>query len=153
MIRVLFVCHGNICRSTAAETIFLNKIKKAGIAGFFEVDSCAVSDEEEGNPMYPPMRRELTSRGIEIHPHYARQINQGDFSHFDFILYMDRSNARYLSYYDHKNAKVQPLTDYGDGIREIEDPWYSGRYALVVDQIDACLDGFLERLSALGEIR
>lgn len=153
MVKILFVCHGNICRSTAAETIFANMLHERGLTGFVILDSAGVSDEEEGNPMYPPMRRELVSRGIPILPHYARQITLDDFFAFDYILYMDASNLRYLSSYPKGKAKVLPITDFGKGFKEIEDPWYSGRYRLVVDQISSCLEGFCAFLEDSGVFR
>ena len=153
MIRVLFVCHGNICRSTAAETLFHALLEKHGKLDQAKIDSCGVSDEEEGNPMYPPMRRELESRGIRILPHYAREITPSDFREFDYILYMDRSNLRYLRYYSFCDAKVLPITDFAPNLNEIEDPWYTGRYNLVVNEISACLDGFYEHLLLTGELK
>ena len=153
MVRVLFVCHGNICRSTAAETLFRNLLEKEGKLAQAKIDSCGVSDEEEGNPMYPPMRRELESRGIKIHPHRAREIAQSDFRDFDYILYMDHSNERYLRYYSFFDAKVLPITEFASSLSEIEDPWYTGRYGLVVSQISACLNGFYRFLLDKGELR
>lgn len=152
MIRVLFVCHGNICRSSAAESLFVDLLNRKGKLSNAVIDSCGVSDEEEGNPMYPPMRRELARRGVPIHPHYARKISQEDFERFDYILYMDRSNRRYLEWYSFGQAEVTPITEYGENLKEIEDPWYSGRYGLVVDQISNCLEGFYDSLLKQGKI-
>ena len=97
MIKILFVCHGNICRSPMAEFIMKDLVKKAGSEEKFQIASAAVSREEIGNPVYPPARRELQKHGIRCDGHAARQITTADFHHFDRIYYMDRSNARYLS--------------------------------------------------------
>ena len=96
MIKILFVCHGNICRSPMAEFIMKDMVKKAGWAGEFEIDSVAVSREEEGNPVYPPARRELAKRGIACDGHRARRITEKDLAHFDYIYYMDGRNWQYL---------------------------------------------------------
>ena len=96
MHKILFVCHGNICRSPMAEFVLKDLVAKAGRSHEFEIASVAVSREELGNPVYPPARQELAKRGISCHGHKARQITWEDLSHFDHIYYMDSSNARYL---------------------------------------------------------
>ena len=143
MKRILFLCHGNICRSAAAEAIFLYLLKQSGRANEFEVDSAAISYEEIGNPMYPPMRRELESRGIPIPPHRARKVTMKDVRYFDEIFYMDRSNERLLSYEGLLQPNVKNICIYSGSFSEIEDPWYTGRYGLVADQITACLKRYL----------
>ena len=96
MVKILFVCHGNICRSTMGEYILKDLVKKAGREAEFEIDSAAVSREEIGNPIYPPARRELTRRGVALGDHRARQVTMEDYRHFDRIYFMDESNRRYL---------------------------------------------------------
>ena len=97
MIRILFVCHGNICRSPMGEFILKDLAGQAGREGAFEIASRAVSREEIGNGLYPPARRELQKHGVPCEGHQARQITLEDYRHFDRIYYMDASNARYLS--------------------------------------------------------
>lgn len=143
---MLFVCHGNICRSAAAEAIALDMVTKMGRQDDFLFDSAAVSMEEIGNPMYPPMRRELLSRGIAISPHYARQITKSDIERFDVIFYMDESNRIFLHRMGLLKDNVKSICEYGDGFKEIEDPWYSGRYGKVVDQITLCLKAYFSSL-------
>ena len=96
MVKILFVCHGNICRSPMAEFVFRDMVKKAGASDRFQIESVAVSREELGNPVYPPARRELQRHGIDCFGHHARQITQADVDQYDRIYYMDSSNARYL---------------------------------------------------------
>ena len=124
MHKVLFVCHGNICRSPMAEFIFKDMVKKAGRASEFEIASVAVSREELGNPVYPPARKELAKHGIACDGHAARQITAADLAHFDHIYYMDGSNARYLRRLFGDGAdKCRPLLN-----RDVADPWYCGNF-------------------------
>ena len=89
MIKILFVCHGNICRSPMAEYILKDMVHRAGRDAAFEIDSAAVSREEIGNPIYPPARRELAAHGIGCQGHHARQVTVEDYRHYDRIYYMD----------------------------------------------------------------
>ena len=124
MIKILFVCHGNICRSPMAEFVLKDMVKKQGLSDQFEIASVAVSREELGNPVYPPARRELASHGIRCDGHRARQITEADLARFDHIYYMDGSNARYLQrLFGEKAAKCRPLLS-----RDVADPWYCGNF-------------------------
>ena len=119
---VLFVCHGNICRSPMAEFVMKDMVKKAGLTDW-KIASCAVSREELGNPVYPPARRELNSHGIACDGHHARQITQADVDSFDHIYYMDSSNARYLARLFPGETKFQSFLP-----RNVADPWYTGDF-------------------------
>ncbi len=124
MIKILFVCHGNICRSPMAEYILKDMLHKAGKDGAFEVASAAVSREEIGNPVYPPARRELQRHGISCDGHRARQVTQNDFQHYDRIYYMDAGNKRYLvRMLPRDEEKIRPLLS-----RDVADPWYTGDF-------------------------
>ena len=124
MITVLFVCHGNICRSPMAEFVMKDLVAKAGKAEKFEIASVAVSREEIGNPVYPPARQELARHGISCGGHAARQITDYDLAHFDHIYYMDASNRRYLHrLFGEKAEKCKPLLN-----RDVADPWYCGNF-------------------------
>lgn len=123
MTRVLFVCHGNICRSPMAEFVMKDMVCKAGLQGQFEISSAAVSREELGNPVYPPARRELEKHGIRCDGHAAHQITQAEYDRCDRVYYMDRSNARYLSRLLRGTEKCFPLLE-----RDVADPWYSGDF-------------------------
>ena len=124
MIKILFVCHGNICRSPMGEYVLKDMVKKAGVSGRFEIASAAVSREEIGNPVYPPARRELAKHGISCEGHAARQVTMKDYHHFDRIYYMDGSNARWLSRMLPRDPeKIRPLL-----ARDVADPWYTGDF-------------------------
>ena len=124
MVKILFICHGNICRSPMGEYVLKDMVQKAGLAGRFEIASAAVSREEIGNPVYPPARRELAKHGIRCDGHAARQVTMRDYHHFDRIYYMDRSNARYLSrMLPHDPEKIRPLLEH-----DVADPWYTGDF-------------------------
>ena len=131
MIKILFVCHGNICRSPMGEYILKDMVSRAGREGEFEIDSAAISREETGNGVYPPARRELVRRGVPCGNHHARQITMADYRHFDRIYYMDKSNAQYLArLLPHDPDTIRPLLS-----RDIADPWYTGDFAQTFDDI------------------
>ncbi len=123
MIKILFVCHGNICRSPMAEFVLKDLVKKAGRTQDFSIASVAVSREELGNPVYPPARRELARHGISCDGHRARQITQADVDGYDHIYYMDASNARYLEHLFPGEKKIQSFLP-----RNVADPWYTGDF-------------------------
>ena len=124
MVKILFVCHGNICRSPMAEFVMKDLVRKAGREDDFFIASAAVSREELGNPVYPPARRELQKHGISCDGHAARQVTMDDYRRFDRIYYMDRSNQRYLArMLPHDPEKIRPLIS-----RDVADPWYTGDF-------------------------
>ena len=141
MIKILFVCHGNICRSPMAEYVMKDLVKKAGLAHRFEIASAAVSREELGNPVYPPARRELQRHGISCDGHAAHQITRAEYEAYDYIYYMDRSNARYLSRLLTDTAKCQPLLD-----RDVADPWYSGDFRQTWEDVLEGCERILEEM-------
>ena len=141
MINILFVCHGNICRSPMAEFVLKDMVKKAGVADQFHIESVAVSREEIGNPVYPPARRELARHGIGCDGHHARQITQADVDKFDHIYYMDSSNARYLQRLFPGETKFQSFLP-----RNVADPWYTGDFTQTwLDICEGC-EKILEEL-------
>lgn len=135
MIKILFVCHGNICRSTMAQSVLTDMVKKAGLADKILIDSAAVSREEIGNGVYPPARRELEAHGVFCGDHRARQVNMEDYRHFDRIYYMDASNARLLARLLPENPeKIRPLLP-----RDVADPWYTGDFRRTwEDLVEGC---------------
>ena len=135
MIKILFCCHGNICRSPMAEFVMKDLVKKAGREKDFHIASAAVSREELGNPVYPPARRELQKHGISCSGHAAHQITEAELDSYDRIYYMDASNARYLRrLFGDKAAKCRPLLD-----RDVADPWYTGDFTQTwADVVEGC---------------
>ena len=121
--KILFVCHGNICRSPMAEFVLKDMLKKEGISGV-EVASCAVSCEELGNPVYPPAKRELARHGISCDGKFARRITAADVQKYDRILYMDSSNLRYLQQMFPGETKFESFLG-----RNVADPWYTGDFS------------------------
>ena len=134
MIKILFCCHGNICRSPMAEFVMKDLVKKAGVAHKFQIASAAVSREEIGNPVYPPARRELQKHGISCDGHAAHQITQREYEQYDRVYYMDRSNFRYLQRLLKDTKKCFPLID-----RDVADPWYTGDFTQTWnDVVEGC---------------
>ena len=123
MIKVLFVCHGNICRSPMAEFVLKDMAAKAGLSHKFQIASAATSREELGNPVYPPARRELNSHGIRCDGHRARQITRKDLENYDYIYYMDSYNRRNLNRMFPDFHGFLPFLS-----RDVADPWYSGDF-------------------------
>ena len=142
MIKVLFICHGNICRSPMAEFVMKDLVKKAGVGERFQIASAAVSREELGNPVYPPARRELQKHGIRCDGHAAHQITRRELEEYDHIFYMDQSNARYLRRLFGADAdKCRPLIS-----RDVADPWYTGDFAQTWEDILSGCQAVLEEI-------
>ena len=142
MKKVLFVCHGNICRSPMGEYILKDMVKQAGLQDRFEIASAAVSREEIGNPVYPPARRELAKHGISCDGHAAHQITRRELEYYDAIYYMDESNARYLRrLFGPAAAKCRPLLN-----REVADPWYTGDFTQTWEDITEGCRAIMEEL-------
>ena len=134
MIKILFVCHGNICRSPMAEFVLRDMAKKAGVAQQLSIASVAVSTEELGNPVYPPARRELARHGISCDGKYSRQITQADVDSYPYIYYMDSSNLRYLNRMFPGQTKFRPFLS-----RNVADPWYTGDFTQTwQDIVEGC---------------
>ena len=143
MIRILFICHGNICRSVMAQCMMQNLVQKAGLAEQFEIDSGAVSREEIGNPIYPPARRELGKHGVQVLEHRARQVTEADYRHFDRLYYMDSSNRRYLERMLPRDPeKIRPLLS-GD----VADPWDTGNFEKTYEDLLAGCRAILEEFT------
>ena len=131
MKKILFVCHGNICRSPMAEFVMKDLVAKAGRSEEFQITSAAVSREEIGNPVYPPARRELQKHGISCDGHAAHQITRAELEACDYIYYMDASNARYLQrLFGAAAAKCRPLLAH-----DVADPWYTGDFSATWNDI------------------
>ena len=136
MIRILFVCHGNICRSPMAEVVMKDLVRKAGRESEFEIASAATSTEEIGNPVYPPARRKLAQHGINCSGKTARQLTKHDYDHWDLLIGMDQANLRNMHrlYPDDPDRKLHLLLDYTDRPGEVADPWYTGNFDVTYDE-------------------
>ena len=148
MIKILFVCHGNICRSPMAEFIMKDIVKRAGMEHRFEIASAAVSSEEIGNPVYPPARKKLAEHGIDCTGKTARRMTEDDYNHYDYILAMDRSNLRNMLRFvgndtEGKVSLILRRTGLGESVA---DPWYTGDFETAYRDIAEGCRGLLERL-------
>ena len=131
MKKILFVCHGNICRSPMAEFIFKDLIRSQGLENQFYVESAAVSTEEIGNSIYPPAKRCLNAHGIPFdNSKTARQITRADYDRFDLIICMDRMNLRWIRYIipDDPAHKIRLMMSFAGIDRDVADPWYTGDF-------------------------
>ena len=127
MIKVLFVCHGNICRSPMAEFVMKDLVKKAGLEREFQIDSAATSAEELGNPVYPPAQRKLAEHGIGCAGKTARQMRGADYLTYDLLIGMDGANLRNMRRIcgGDPDGKLRLLMDYTGRPGEVSDPWYT----------------------------
>jgi len=146
MVKVLFLCHGNICRSPIAEYVFKNMSKDCSIY----CESKAVSREEIGNPIYPPAVKILKKNNIPFGNHKARQITIDDYNNFDYIVIMESYNmSRLLNIIGQDNDnKVKRLLDFTNSPGDIEDPWYSGNFDKVFSQIEYGCKCLLEHIKS-----
>ena len=164
MIKVLFVCHGNICRSPMAEFYFKNIVEKAGLCDRFEIESAATSSEEVwngvGNPINPPAADVLKYNDIGQTPYTdyrkkrARQVTKKDYEKYDYFIGMDRWNIRNLTvlFGGDPEKKVHMLLDYtGIYSREVADPWYTNDYEMAFSDIKEGCDAFFEYLKKKGK--
>ncbi|WP_300276647.1 low molecular weight protein-tyrosine-phosphatase [Peptacetobacter sp.] len=137
MIKVNFVCHGNICRSTMAEFVFKDMVAKNGLSDKFHIESSATSREEIGNPVHPGTRNKLAEVGISTKGKYARQITKKDYKDFDYILIMDDMNRRNLKRIigEDTDNKVYKLLHFANSERDIADPWYTGNFDETYDDV------------------
>ncbi|MBR1517604.1 MAG: low molecular weight phosphotyrosine protein phosphatase [Bacteroidales bacterium] len=153
--RILFVCHGNICRSPMAEFRFKQLVEEAGLSRHFEIASAATTSEEIGNPVYPPARRELASHGIACDGKTARRITHADYDYYDLVIGMDEENRYDLMRLTHGDpqGKISLLLDHTDAAdrryhqRDVADPWYTRNFAATWDDIDHGCRALLQELT------
>ena len=148
MIKVLFICHGNICRSTMAESVLTHMVKQRQIDHLFEINSAATSREEIGNPPHHGTVNKLRQVGIPLIPHRAVQMTKSDYEKYDYLIGMDDWNIRNMlriagSDPDHK---IRKLLSFTDSERDIADPWYTGNFDETYDDIIEGCEAFLRSL-------
>ena len=149
MIRILFVCHGNICRSPMAQFVFEDMARRRGMEDCFEVDSAATSLEEIGNGVHHGTLRKLKQEGVAVHAHYARQITREDYNYYDHIIVMERynlSNLRRVIGEDTEH-KVHMLLSFAGSDEDIADPWYTGNFDEAYDDISRGCRALLDKLT------
>ena len=148
MIKVLFCCHGNICRSPMAEFVMKDLVKKAGLEHQFTIASAATSTEEIGNPVYPPARRKLAEHGIDCGGHAARQLRRDDYDRWDYLVGMDSANLRNM----HRicggdpEGKISLLLDWTGHPGSVADPWYTGDFEATWQDVLAGCQALLEQI-------
>lgn len=148
MIKILFICHGNICRSPMAEFLLKDIVNKRGLADAFEIASAATSREEIGNPVHYGTRTKLAQFGISVAGKHAVQVTKRDYEHYDLLLVMDSNNIRNLRRVigEDTQNKVHLLLDYTERKGEsIADPWYTGDFDVTYNDIMEGLAGLLEQ--------
>ena len=152
MIKILFICHGNICRSTLAQSVFTHMVAQRGLSDLFEIDSAATSTEEIGNTPHGGTVAKLREMGIPLVPHRARQVTKSDYEKFDYLIGMDDWNMRNMKRMlgDDPQGKMFKLLEFAGSGRDIADPWYSENFdPTYVDVKEGC-EGLLKYLSSEG---
>ena len=150
MIKVIFICHGNICRSPMAEFILKDLVKKQGLEDMFYIASAATSTEEIGNPVYPPARRKLMEHGISCEGKRARQMTRADYDKFDYLLAAEERNLINMKRITggDPDGKMYRILDFSDRPGNIADPWYSGDFDTAYRDILRGCEAFLHRVCA-----
>lgn len=147
--RVLFICHGNICRSPMAEFVLKDMVYKRGLEDRFEIASAATSTEEIGNPVYPPARQKLAEYGISCNGHHARQMTRNDYDHYDMIICMDENNIRNTLRITggDPDDKIRLLLDFTDRAgQQVADPWYTGNFDATWRDVTEGCEGLLRKV-------
>lgn len=157
--RILFVCHGNICRSPMAEFVFKRLVRRAGLEESFEVASAATSDEEVGNPVYPLAKRTLAEHGIGCPGKTARQLTPADYAHYDMLIGMDSQNLANMKllFGGDPDGKLSLLLDHTPESdtkhhrRDVSDPWYTRKFNIAWDDINTGCTALFEKLTSVDE--
>lgn len=149
MIKILFVCHGNICRSPMAEFVMKDMVQKAGLDHEFHIESAATSTEELGNPVYPPARRKLAEHNIDCSGKTARQLKKRDYTTYNLLIGMDQANRRNM----HRmcggdpEGKIHLLLDFTNRPGNVADPWYTGDFEATWQDVELGCQELLHQLT------
>jgi len=154
MVKILFVCLGNICRSPMAEYVMQDMVKKSGLAPYFYIESAATSTEEIGNNVHPGTRQKLKEKKIPCPARAARQLTAEDYDRFDYIIGMDRNNVRDILRIVRRDPerKVMRLLDLADHPRDIADPWYTGNFDATFDDVKFGCEELLMHIVEEGKL-
>ena len=149
MIKILFVCHGNICRSPMAEFVMKDMVRKAGLENQFHIASAATSGEELGNPVYPPARRKLAEHGIDCSGKTARRLRKSDYTQYDLLIGMDQANLRNMHRMcgSDPEGKLHLLLDFTSRPGNVADPWYTGDFEATLRDVEQGCQGLLQELA------
>ena len=149
-VKILFICHGNICRSPMAEYVMKDMVKELGVADRYEIASAATSTEEIGNPVYPPAKAKLAEHGIRCKGHHARQMTRDDYAEWDYLIGMDAENLRGMKRIcgGDPEGKLSLLMDYTGHPRSVADPWYTRDFAAAWRDVSEGCRALYARLSA-----
>ena len=150
MKRILFVCHGNICRSPMAEFMLKRMVRRSGLEDDYEIASAATHDEEIGNPVYPMARQELAKHGIGCPGHSARQLTPDDYSRYDLIVGMDEANMNDMQtlFGGDPDGKLHLMMDYVGKHRDVADPWFTRNFTTTWNDLQASLTALFNQLTA-----
>ncbi len=148
VVSILFVCHGNICRSPMAEFIMKDLVSRRGLSADFRIESCATSTEELGNDIYPPAKEELRRRGIPFSHRRARQMTRSDYGAYDYIIAMDRQNLRNLERFvdGDPERKVTLMMSHAGEQQGVADPWYTGDFSQTFDDLERACTALLDEI-------
>ena len=151
MIKVLFICHGNICRSPMAEFVMKDLVRKAGLDDKIYVASAATSTEEIGNSVYPPVKRKLAEHGIDCAGKTARQMTRTDYREYDLLVGMDNANIRNMNRISggDPDGKISKLLEYAGRADEVADPWYTGDFEATWQDVLAGCTGLLDKIMTM----
>ena len=154
MIKILFICHGNICRSTMAQSVLQHLVNNRGLSDLFHIDSAATSREEIGNGPHYGTVRKLGQVGIPVIPHKAIQMTRQDYLDYDYLIGMDTPNIRNMNAIagGDSQKKIYKLLSFAGESRDVADPWYTGDFDATYSDVMAGCEGFLEFLNECGEI-
>ncbi len=154
MIKILFICHGNICRSPMAQFVFQDMVNKAGYGDMFTIDSKATSTEEIGNGPHHQTVRKMKEKGIPVLHHRATQMSRQDYKKYDYIIGMDRWNYKNMMRIlgDDAEGKVSLLLDFTEHPRDIADPWYTGDFDATYADVSEGCEALLHKLILEGKV-